>query len=131
MSLQTTLQAALAGIAAGGAWNLRAAQNTSPPYIAWQRVISTTNNSLRGASDVQNTRVQIDAYATSYTAADALGAAMDGGPEARRIEADFEGGIRSGVNGTPTFFINGQRFQPTSGFDDLFDAIGAIVDGKR
>lgn len=77
MSLQTTLQAALSGIAAGGVWNLRAAQNTNPPYIAWQRVISTTNNSLRGASDVQNTRVQIDAYATSYTAADALGSAIE------------------------------------------------------
>jgi protein-disulfide isomerase len=27
-----------------------------------------------------------------------------------RVRADFMGGVRSGVNGTPTFFINGQRF---------------------
>jgi protein-disulfide isomerase len=27
-----------------------------------------------------------------------------------RVEADFESGIRSGVNGTPTFFINGNRY---------------------
>src|SRR6478735_3554979 len=27
-----------------------------------------------------------------------------------RIKSDFNGGIRSGVNGTPTFFINAQRF---------------------
>ena len=26
-----------------------------------------------------------------------------------RIEADFSGGVRSGVNGTPTFFVNGVR----------------------
>ncbi|MGO1317488.1 MAG: DsbA family protein [Cellulomonadaceae bacterium] len=26
-----------------------------------------------------------------------------------RIEADLEGGIRSGVNGTPTFFVDGHR----------------------
>ena len=26
-----------------------------------------------------------------------------------RIEADFTGGVRSGVNGTPTFFVNGVR----------------------
>jgi protein-disulfide isomerase len=26
-----------------------------------------------------------------------------------KIEKDFEGGVRSGVNGTPTFFINGNR----------------------
>lgn len=27
-----------------------------------------------------------------------------------RIEKDFEGGVRSGVNGTPSFFINGFRY---------------------
>ena len=32
-------------------------------------------------------------------------------PELRsRVENDFESGIRSGVNGTPTFFINGNRY---------------------
>ena len=29
---------------------------------------------------------------------------------ADRIQADFSGGVRSGVNGTPTFFVNGARF---------------------
>ncbi|MES2459839.1 MAG: DsbA family protein, partial [Armatimonadota bacterium] len=29
---------------------------------------------------------------------------------ADRIEEDFESGIVSGVNGTPTFFINGNRY---------------------
>ncbi len=27
-----------------------------------------------------------------------------------KIRADFQSGVRSGVNGTPTFFINGERF---------------------
>lgn len=27
-----------------------------------------------------------------------------------RIQADFAGGVRSGVNGTPTFYINGARY---------------------
>ena len=27
-----------------------------------------------------------------------------------RVRADFVSGVRSGVNGTPTFFINGERF---------------------
>jgi protein-disulfide isomerase len=27
-----------------------------------------------------------------------------------RVEADFAGGLRSGVNGTPSFFINGRRY---------------------
>ena len=27
-----------------------------------------------------------------------------------RIQTDFAGGVRSGVNGTPTFYINGERY---------------------
>ena len=27
-----------------------------------------------------------------------------------RVEADFESGVRSGVNGTPAFFINGKKY---------------------
>jgi protein-disulfide isomerase len=29
---------------------------------------------------------------------------------AEKVEADFESGIRSGVNATPTFFINGEKY---------------------
>jgi len=29
---------------------------------------------------------------------------------AEKVEADFESGLRSGVNGTPTFFINGEKY---------------------
>jgi protein-disulfide isomerase len=36
--------------------------------------------------------------------------AFRGGPFADRVRGDFRGGVRSGVNGTPTFFINGTRF---------------------
>ena len=28
-----------------------------------------------------------------------------------KVEADFESGIRSGVNGTPSFFINGKKYE--------------------
>ncbi len=35
---------------------------------------------------------------------------LESGAHADRVEADFASGVRSGVNGTPTFFINGQRF---------------------
>ncbi len=28
----------------------------------------------------------------------------------KKVEADFESGIRSGVNATPTFFINGEKY---------------------
>lgn len=35
-----------------------------------------------------------------------------------KVEADFESGVRSGVNGTPSFFINGNKFD--GGAQDLF-----------
>ena len=39
-----------------------------------------------------------------------LSDAFAGGPIAERVRGDFRGGIRSGVNGTPTFFVNGERY---------------------
>lgn len=40
-----------------------------------------------------------------------------------RVRADFTGGVRSGVNGTPTFFINGQRRDGPFEYEDLVGAI--------
>jgi protein-disulfide isomerase len=37
-------------------------------------------------------------------------AALADGRFQRRVRDDFASGVRSGVNGTPTFFINGQRY---------------------
>ena len=55
----------------------------------------------------------------------ALRKVLDSGEYAARIRADFRGGVRSGVNGTPTFFINGQRHDDSYAFDDLVAAIAA------
>jgi len=41
-----------------------------------------------------------------------------------KIEKDFEGGVRSGVNGTPTFFINEERLNNYNGsYKSLEDAV--------
>jgi protein-disulfide isomerase len=42
---------------------------------------------------------------------------------APRVKEDFLGGARSGVNGTPTFYINGQRHEGPFGFEDLVEGI--------
>jgi protein-disulfide isomerase len=44
-----------------------------------------------------------------------------------RIKSDFNGGIRSGVNGTPTFFINGTRYDGAPTFDELSEALRALL----
>lgn len=38
-----------------------------------------------------------------------------------KVDGDFESGVRSGVNGTPSFYINGQKFN--GGAEDLFDLL--------
>ena len=49
---------------------------------------------------------------------------------APKVRADFLGGVRSGVNGTPTFFINGERHDGSYEFDDLVAAIEAHLGVK-
>jgi protein-disulfide isomerase len=42
---------------------------------------------------------------------------------ARRVRDDFAGGVRSGVNGTPTFFINGVRHDQSWDVETLTEAL--------
>ena len=46
--------------------------------------------------------------------------ALGEGKAAARVKADFRNGVRSGVNGTPTFFINGRRFDGDWTDDEAF-----------
>jgi protein-disulfide isomerase len=45
-----------------------------------------------------------------------------------RIKQDFSGGVRSGVNGTPTFFINGQRLDGGYDFNAIVDAVDLALE---
>ena len=42
---------------------------------------------------------------------------------ASRVLEDFESGLQSGVNGTPTFFVNGVRHDDEHTFDSLLEAL--------
>jgi protein-disulfide isomerase len=44
---------------------------------------------------------------------------------APRIREDFKSGVRGGVNGTPTFFINGERYDGTLDPKHLLNALTA------
>jgi protein-disulfide isomerase len=44
-----------------------------------------------------------------------------------RIDVDFAGGIRSGVNGTPTFFLNGDRYDGSTDFASLAALMDQIL----
>ena len=51
---------------------------------------------------------------------------MDSDEVAKKVQEDIMGGIKSGVNGTPTFFINGVRFDGSYKLDSLLEAIEKI-----
>jgi protein-disulfide isomerase len=56
-----------------------------------------------------------------------LDTALQGHEYLPRIKEDFLGGVRSGVNGTPTFFINGVHHDGAFEFEDLVKAIDAEI----
>ncbi len=45
---------------------------------------------------------------------------------AEKIRSDFLGGVRSGVNGTPTLYINDQRYDGAIVFEDLVYVIDEV-----
>ena len=77
-----------------------------------------------------------DEYLVRYAAAVGADASavqrdLDAGTFESRVRADFMGGMRSGVNGTPTFFINGARFDGDwSNVATLVSALEAGATGK-
>lgn len=52
-----------------------------------------------------------------------FGAELAAGRYQERVREDFRSGVSSGVNGTPTFFINGTRYDAEWDFAPLLDAL--------
>jgi len=50
------------------------------------------------------------------------------GKHEARVREDFRRGTRDGVNGTPTFFINGERYDGAHGLDPLLAALMRPLD---
>jgi protein-disulfide isomerase len=59
----------------------------------------------------------------------ALAKALKNEEFAEKVRADFLGGVRSGVNGTPTFFINNHRHDGPFDYGDLVDNIERVLGG--
>ena len=53
----------------------------------------------------------------------------DEGPR-QRVEADFESAIRSGANGTPTFFVNGVRYDGSWQYEPFAEYLTQVLDGS-
>ena len=53
---------------------------------------------------------------------------LSSGIHSVRVRSDFLGGVRSGVRGTPTLFINGEHYEGMLEFDAL---VGALLKASR
>ena len=53
--------------------------------------------------------------------------ALANGAYRDKVRSDFMSGVRSGVNGTPTFFINGQRYEGSYDLGSLAAALGSAL----
>lgn len=60
----------------------------------------------------------------------ALSMALEEEHFAGRVRADFSGGVRSGVNGTPTFFLNGERYDGSWEFPELLLVLDQAVESS-
>jgi protein-disulfide isomerase len=54
---------------------------------------------------------------------------LEAGTYAKKVRDDFRSGVRSGVNGTPTFFVNGERYDGSWANEEAF--IGALRNAAR
>ncbi len=58
---------------------------------------------------------------------DRFRAELESGRHMPVVDANFSSGVRSGVNGTPTFFINGMRHNASYDYDALYEAIQSAL----
>ena len=56
--------------------------------------------------------------------------ALVNGTYEEKVKSDFLSGVRSGVNGTPSFFINGRRHDGSYAFSDLVSAVEGYLHHK-
>lgn len=72
----------LVGTISTRVYPVKGPQNVVPPFAVYQRISGGQQNGLSGYHDLENPRMQIDAYSTSYSAvktiADNIHIVMDG-----------------------------------------------------
>lgn len=74
--IQTALDPTVAGGSFYAVNTLEMNEATVFPYLTFLFVSSSTNNTLAGATDLQNARVQVDVYATDPASLDSSGKAV-------------------------------------------------------
>jgi protein-disulfide isomerase len=85
------------------------------------------HDALYAQQDALDDRHLVEYAASFGIKAGEIQKALAGHAYGDRIREDFMSGVRSGVNGTPTFFINGVRHDGPFDLDSLLDAIAGAT----
>ena len=114
--MQELLTSLLAPVAGGRRYWLRAPQKAARPYVLLQVISAPPNYHMRGASGYVPIRVQIDAYANTYTEVTAI---------SRQIK-----GILSGHSSGPiqAVFIESERDLPAADAGDVNNLFRNSID---
>lgn len=63
---------------AGGIWyGVNTLEQAQYPYVVYTRIVSSTNNTLAGPTDLQNTRIQVDVFGLTIAETSVLEAAVE------------------------------------------------------
>ena len=60
-----------------------------------------------------------------------LGDALESDTIFEKVKKDFDGGVRSGVNGTPSFFVNGTRYDGPRDFETMAETLDRAIAAAR
>jgi protein-disulfide isomerase len=88
----------------------------------WQMHDALYENQRRLGEELYSTLAQKNNLSLSD-----LHTALQAGSYRERVRSDFSGGVRSGINGTPTFYINGTRHDASFDFETLSEALERVA----
>ncbi|WP_322990887.1 DUF3168 domain-containing protein [Hoeflea sp.] len=114
--MEETLTALLAGVAGGRRYWVRAPQSAPRPYILMTRIGGVRDYAMQGPSGYVASRVQIDCYADSYTAAKAIGR------DAMEVLSGHRGGSILGI------FIDSERDLPAADAGEVTHLFRVSID---
>ncbi len=114
--MEETITSLLASVAGGRRYWGRAPQKATRPFIVLTRIDGLPNYHMQGASGFVSSRVQIDAYADTFTAAIAL---------ARQVK-----GLISGYSGgsIQAIFIESERNLPAADAGEVTNLFRTSID---
>lgn len=92
MTIETSVHTALSSLAGGKVYPLVAPEKVAAPFIVYSRIASTPENTLDGGSTIDLVRIQVDTYASTYSAckslADSVRVQMESGVVKSTMQTD-------------------------------------------